>query len=96
MRFAASRKEGRRWIPRWCGNWSPGAARSTSSHRGSARCSSSWPRAARTAGIAEALFVTESAIEKHVSQIFTKLQLTPADSDHRRVLAVLAYLRATG
>ena len=47
-------------------------------------------------GIAEALFVTESAIEKHVSQIFTKLQLTPADSDHRRVLAVLAYLRATG
>ena len=47
-------------------------------------------------GIAEALFVTESAIEKHVSQIFTKLHLTPADSDHRRVLAVLAYLRATG
>jgi DNA-binding NarL/FixJ family response regulator len=47
-------------------------------------------------GIAEGLFVTESAIEKHVSQIFAKLHLTPADSDHRRVLAVLAYLRATG
>jgi DNA-binding NarL/FixJ family response regulator len=43
--------------------------------------------------IAERLFVTERAVEKHVTSIFGKLRL-PADSDdHRRVLAVLAYLR---
>ena len=46
-------------------------------------------------GIAEALVVTESAVEKHVRQIFAKLRLAPADGDHRRVLAVLAYLRST-
>ena len=44
------------------------------------------------AGIAEHLVVTDGAVEKHVSNIFAKLQLTPAESDHRRVLAVLAYL----
>lgn len=44
------------------------------------------------AGIAERLVVTEGAVEKHVSNIFAKLGLTPAESDHRRVLAVLAYL----
>ena len=46
------------------------------------------------AGIAEALVVTESAVEKHVRQIFHKLRLAPAEGGHRRVLAVLAYLRA--
>lgn len=44
------------------------------------------------AGIAEHLVVTEAAVEKHVSNIFAKLGLTPAESDHRRVLAMLAYL----
>jgi DNA-binding NarL/FixJ family response regulator len=48
------------------------------------------------AAIASELVVTESAIEKHVSRIFEKLDLLPSDSDHRRVLAVLAYLRAAG
>jgi DNA-binding NarL/FixJ family response regulator len=48
------------------------------------------------AGIAETLVVTESAVEKHVGRIFEKLVLPPADSDHRRVLAVLAYLRELG
>jgi DNA-binding NarL/FixJ family response regulator len=48
------------------------------------------------AGIAEALVVTESAVEKHVKRIFDKLGLAPAEGDHRRVLAVLAYLRAAG
>ena len=48
------------------------------------------------AGIAAALVVTESAVEKHVGRIFEKLGLPPADSDHRRVLAVLAYLRQLG
>jgi DNA-binding NarL/FixJ family response regulator len=42
--------------------------------------------------IAAQLVVTEGAIEKHVSSIFTKLGLAPADGDHRRVLAVLSYL----
>jgi DNA-binding NarL/FixJ family response regulator len=46
------------------------------------------------AAIAEALVVTERAVEKHVTSIFSKLDLTPAAEDHRRVLAVLAYLRA--
>ena len=44
------------------------------------------------AGIAEHLVVTDGAVEKHVSNIFAKLGLAPAESDHRRVLAVLAYL----
>ena len=45
------------------------------------------------AAIAVALTISEGAVEKHVSSIFTKLDLIPADSDHRRVLAVLHYLR---
>ena len=44
--------------------------------------------------IAEALVVTERAVEKHVTSIFSKLDLPPTVEDHRRVLAVLAYLRA--
>ena len=43
--------------------------------------------------IAEALFVTGGAVEKHVRSIFSKLGLAHSESDHRRVLAVLAYLR---
>ena len=45
------------------------------------------------AGIAEALVVTPGAVEKHISRIFDKLGLPAAGADHRRVLAVLAYLR---
>ena len=44
--------------------------------------------------IAASLFVTEKAVEKHTSSIFTKLDLTPAAEDHRRVMAVLRYLGA--
>jgi DNA-binding NarL/FixJ family response regulator len=44
-------------------------------------------------GIADKLVVTERAVEKHVTSIFSKLHLTTAAEDHRRVLAVLAYLR---
>jgi DNA-binding NarL/FixJ family response regulator len=44
--------------------------------------------------IAEALVVTERAVEKHVTSIFGKLKLPPTAEDHRRVLAVLRYLRA--
>jgi DNA-binding NarL/FixJ family response regulator len=43
-------------------------------------------------GIAEKLGITEGATEKHISSIFGKLQLPDSASDHRRVLAVLAYL----
>ncbi|MCZ7588546.1 MAG: response regulator [Gaiella sp.] len=44
--------------------------------------------------IAERLFVTLRAVEKHVTSIFTKLGLPASTDDHRRVLAVLAFLRA--
>ncbi len=44
------------------------------------------------AGIAQRLVITEGAVEKHVTSIFTKLGLEVAETDHRRVLAVLRYL----
>jgi DNA-binding NarL/FixJ family response regulator len=44
------------------------------------------------AAIAASLVITERAVEKHVTNIFTKLELPPSDADHRRVLAVLRYL----
>ncbi|HEY2440190.1 MAG TPA: response regulator transcription factor [Solirubrobacteraceae bacterium] len=48
------------------------------------------------AAIAREMVVTPGAIEKHISNIFGKLGLAATDDDHRRVLAVLTYLRATG
>ena len=45
-------------------------------------------------GIAEQLVVTPAAIEKHVTSIFAKLGIPQATEDHRRVLAVLTFLRA--
>lgn len=45
------------------------------------------------AAIAAALVVTDGAVEKHISSIFGKLGLSVSDTDHRRVLAVLAFLR---
>ncbi len=48
------------------------------------------------AGIAEQLVVTARTVEKHVSTIFGKLGLDPVPEDHRRVLAVLRYLRGEG
>jgi DNA-binding NarL/FixJ family response regulator len=44
--------------------------------------------------IAEQLVVSETAVSKHIGNIFTKLGLSPTDTGHRRVLAVLAYLRS--
>ncbi len=44
-------------------------------------------------GIAAALVVSESAVAKHINSIFAKLDLAAADSDHRRVLAVLRFLK---
>ncbi|MFE0314598.1 LuxR C-terminal-related transcriptional regulator [Streptomyces albogriseolus] len=44
--------------------------------------------------IARQLVVSDGAVEKHVSNIFLKLGLSPSDGDHRRVLAVLTYLKS--
>ena len=44
--------------------------------------------------IAAELVVTDRAVEKHVTSIFSKLDLPAAPEDHRRVLAVLAFLEA--
>jgi serine/threonine-protein kinase PknK len=46
------------------------------------------------AGIARRLWITESAVEKHVHSILLKLRLPTAEDDHRRVLAVVAFLDA--
>jgi DNA-binding NarL/FixJ family response regulator len=46
------------------------------------------------AAIAREMVVTSGAVEKHVSSIFGKLDLPASNDDHRRVLAVLAFLRA--
>ena len=44
--------------------------------------------------IAARLYVTERTVEAHVTQIFQKLELPGSPDQHRRVLAVLAFLRA--
>jgi DNA-binding NarL/FixJ family response regulator len=44
--------------------------------------------------IAATLVVSPRAVEKHIANIFTKLDLPPSDTDHRRVLAVLRYLES--
>ena len=45
-------------------------------------------------GIGQTLFTSQASVEKHVTAIFRKLDLSPAETEHRRVQAVLAYLRA--
>jgi DNA-binding NarL/FixJ family response regulator len=44
--------------------------------------------------IARELVVSDGAVEKHVSNIFMKLDLPPTEHDHRRVLAVLRWLES--
>jgi DNA-binding NarL/FixJ family response regulator len=44
--------------------------------------------------LAQHLSITERAVEKHVSSIFTKLELPPSQAHHRRVLAVVTYLNS--
>jgi DNA-binding NarL/FixJ family response regulator len=45
------------------------------------------------AAIASSILLSVGAVEKHIASIFQKLRLAPSDTDHRRVLAVLEYLR---
>lgn len=45
--------------------------------------------------IADPLHITERTVEQHVNNIFAKLQIAASPADRRRVLAVLAYLRAS-
>jgi DNA-binding NarL/FixJ family response regulator len=47
-------------------------------------------------GIAETLFVSEATVEKHVTAIFRKLDIEATATEHRRVLAVVRYLREAG
>jgi len=51
-----------------------------------------WLRPAVSRGEGTTPVVSEGAVEKHVSSIFTKLGLPPAEQDHRRVLAVLRWI----
>jgi len=48
------------------------------------------------ASIAQSLFLTERAVEKHINSLFHKLGLSEETAVHRRVMAVLAFLRETG
>jgi DNA-binding NarL/FixJ family response regulator len=68
--------------------------RSRCSALASAKCSRSSRRGRSNAGIARQLWVSEGTVEKHVQHIFTKLRLPDSDDDHRRVLAVIAFLQA--
>ena len=45
-------------------------------------------------GIAEKLVISQGAVEKHITNVFMKLDLEPVDLQHRRVLAVLTYLHS--
>jgi len=45
-------------------------------------------------GIAQQLVISDGAVEKHITSILTKLELPVSDTDHRRVLAVLTFLRS--
>ena len=83
--------------PRWwpsCWPGPAGATRSSGCRRGSPRCSALMAEGRTNPAIARQLVVSDKAVEKHVGNIFLKLDLPPAADDHRRVLAVLRWLEA--
>ena len=94
---AAWRRAARRSTPRSCVAARPPRREDplVGSRRASARCSGSMAEGRSNDAIAEELVVSERAVEKHVTSIFSKLDLTPTVENHRRVLAVLAYLKAS-
>jgi hypothetical protein len=51
-----------------------------------------WPPGRCNRGIGDELFLTERGVEKHVRNIYSKLELPLAGADHRRVLAALTYI----
>jgi DNA-binding NarL/FixJ family response regulator len=53
-------------------------------------------KGSNNAGVADTLFISERAVEKHINSIFTKLDLLPEEHTHRRVRAVLKYLSEHG
>jgi len=70
----------------------PGAARWCAGHEVRAPSTIGTWRAGVNAGVSEALFISESAVEKHVSSIFLKLGVTEQPQISRRVAAVLTFL----
>jgi hypothetical protein len=54
-----------------------------------------WSGGRPRAAIGQALFLASKTVEGHIASIFSKLALEPVPEDHRRVLAVLAYLRSS-
>ena len=87
---------GRRSTPRWSPSCSPGRRRDplerlTPRER---EVLALMAEGRTNPAIARSLVVTDKAVEKHVSNIFTKLDLPPAEDDHRRVLAVLQWVRS--
>ena len=97
-RCAASPPAARRSTPRWSTRCSPtprddGPA-ADRSPTASARCSSWSPRAAPTRPSPSELTSPQRSVEKHVTSIFAKLDLPATGDEHRRVLAVLQFLRA--
>ena len=62
--------------------------------RGNARCSALMAEGRSNAAIAKEMVVSGGAVEKHVTNIFAKINLPDLGSDNRRVLAVLAWLKS--
>ena len=74
-----------------------GALAARAAHRPRARgARRTWRRARTTPRSPKSLFLTERAVEKHINSLFHKLGLTEEPDVHRRVMAVLAFLRETG
>ena len=88
-----ARPEGRRGAGG--GEGPHGALPARVAHRPRARGAQPHGAGQNNAAIAKSLFLTERAVEKHINSLFHKLDLTEEPDVHRRVMAVLAFLRET-